>query len=41
MLREATVSLGGELLEPLKTVVQGARSMAVWRVRKRDGYNLP
>lgn len=38
MLREATDSLGGDLLEPLKTVVvHGARSMAVWCVRKRDG----
>jgi len=37
MLRDATESLGGELLEPLKTVVvHGARSMAVWCVRKRD-----
>ncbi|HEY0171577.1 MAG TPA: class I SAM-dependent methyltransferase [Pyrinomonadaceae bacterium] len=35
MLRETTASLGGELLEPLKTVVvHGARSMAVWCLRK-------
>ena len=41
MLREATESLGGELLEPLKTVVvHGARSMAVWCVRKRVGSSL-
>ena len=38
MLREATASLGGELLEPLKTVVvHGARSMSVWCVRKGGG----
>jgi len=38
MLREATESLRGELLEPLKTVVvHGARSMSVWCLRKRDG----
>jgi SAM-dependent methyltransferase len=37
MLREATNSLRGELLEPLKTVVvHGARSMSVWCMRKRD-----
>ena len=36
MLREATDSLGGELLEPLKTVVvHGARSMSVWCARKK------
>jgi SAM-dependent methyltransferase len=35
MLRETTASLGGELLEPLKTVVvHGMRSMAVWCARK-------
>jgi len=35
MLRETAASLGGELLEPLKTVVvHGARSMAVWCLRK-------
>jgi hypothetical protein len=35
MLRETTASLRGELLEPLKTVVvHGARSMAVWCLRK-------
>jgi hypothetical protein len=35
MLRETTDSLRGELLEPLKTVVvHGARSMAVWCLRK-------
>jgi tellurite methyltransferase len=35
MLREATESLRGELLEPLKTVVvHGSRSMAVWCLRK-------
>ncbi len=35
MLRETTYSLRGELLEPLKTVVvHGARSMAVWCLRK-------
>ena len=35
MLREASDSLRGELLEPLKTVVvHGARSMAVWCLRK-------
>jgi tellurite methyltransferase len=34
-LREATESLQGELLEPLKTVVvHGARSMSVWCLRK-------
>ena len=34
-LREATDSLRGELLEPLKTVVvHGARSMSVWCLRK-------
>jgi SAM-dependent methyltransferase len=36
MLRETTDALGGELLEPLKTVVvHGARSMSVWCARKR------
>jgi tellurite methyltransferase len=36
MLLETTRSLGGELLEPLKTVVvHGARSMAVWCLRKK------
>lgn len=35
MLREMTASLRGELLDPLKTVVvHGARSMAVWCLRK-------
>lgn len=35
MLREATSTLGGEPLEPLKTVVvHGARAMAVWCLRK-------
>lgn len=35
MMRETTASLGGELLDPLKTVVvHGARSMSVWCVRK-------
>ncbi len=35
MLRETTHALRGELLEPLKTVVvHGARSMAVWCLRK-------
>jgi SAM-dependent methyltransferase len=35
MLRETTDALQGELLEPLKTVVvHGARSMAVWCLRK-------
>lgn len=35
MLRETTDALGGELLEPLKTVVvHGARAMAVWCLRK-------
>lgn len=35
LLRETTDSLGGELLEPLKTVVvHGARSMSVWCMRK-------
>jgi SAM-dependent methyltransferase len=35
MLRETTDALHGELLEPLKTVVvHGARSMAVWCLRK-------
>jgi tellurite methyltransferase len=35
MLRGATESLRGELLEPLKTVVvHGSRSMAVWCLRK-------
>jgi SAM-dependent methyltransferase len=35
MLRETTGALRGELLEPLKTVVvHGARSMAVWCLRK-------
>ena len=35
MLREATDSLPGELIEPLKTVVvHGARSMSVWCMRK-------
>ena len=35
MLRETTDSMHGELMEPLKTVVvYGARSMAVWCVRK-------
>lgn len=34
-LREATDSLRGELLEPLKTVVvHGARAMSVWCLRK-------
>ena len=36
MLRAATVSLGGEMLEPLKTVVvQNMRSMSTWCLRKR------
>jgi SAM-dependent methyltransferase len=35
MLRETTDSLGGELMEPLKTVVvHGARAMSVWCLRK-------
>ena len=35
MLRETTAELRGELLDPLKTVVvHGARSMAVWCLRK-------
>ena len=35
MLSEATRSLRGELIEPLKTVVvHGARSMSVWCLRK-------
>ncbi|HEX8115719.1 MAG TPA: class I SAM-dependent methyltransferase [Pyrinomonadaceae bacterium] len=35
MLREATRSLGGELIEPLKTVVvHGARAMSVWCMRR-------
>lgn len=35
LLRETAAALGGELLEPLKTVVvHGARSMAVWCLRK-------
>jgi tellurite methyltransferase len=35
MLMEATESLGGELVEPIKTaVVQGLRSMTTWCVRK-------
>lgn len=35
LMRETTGSLGGELLEPLKTVVvHGARSMSVWCMRK-------
>ncbi|HWS56872.1 MAG TPA: class I SAM-dependent methyltransferase [Pyrinomonadaceae bacterium] len=35
MLRETTDSLGGELLDPLKTVVvHGARAMSVWCLRK-------
>lgn len=35
MMREATERLGGELAEPLKTVVvHGVRSMAVWCARK-------
>ena len=35
MLRETTAALGGELIEPLKTVVvHGARAMAVWCLRK-------
>lgn len=38
MLREATESLRGELIEPLKTVVvHGARSMSVWCLRKPAG----
>lgn len=38
MLREATDSLRGELLDPLKTVVvHGSRSMSVWCMRKREG----
>ena len=42
MLREATDSLRGELIEPLKTVVvHGARSMSVWCLRKRDGRSRP
>jgi tellurite methyltransferase len=37
MLREATESLGGDLIELLKTVVvHGTRSMAVWCLRKRN-----
>lgn len=36
MLREATGSLRGELLDPLKTVVvHGARAMSVWCLRKQ------
>lgn len=35
MLMEATESLGGELVEPIKTVVvQGMRSMTTWCLRK-------
>ena len=35
LLRETTATLRGELLDPLKTVVvHGARSMAVWCLRK-------
>lgn len=35
MMRETTATLGGELLDPLKTVVvHGARSMSVWCMRK-------
>jgi hypothetical protein len=35
MLLAATVALGGELLEPLKTVVvYDMRSMATWCLRK-------
>lgn len=35
MLRETSAALRGELLDPLKTVVvHGARSMAVWCLRK-------
>lgn len=35
MLREATSTLRGEMLEPLKTVVvHGSRSMVVWCLRK-------
>ena len=40
MLREATDSLRGDLLEPRKTVVvHGARSMSVWCMRKRDSLS--
>lgn len=36
MLQAATESLGGEMLEPLKTVVvQNMRSMSTWCLRKR------
>ena len=36
MLLAATESLGGEMLEPLKTVVvQNMRSMSTWCLRKR------
>lgn len=36
MLRDATESLRGELIEPLKTVVvHGARAMSVWCLRKQ------
>ncbi len=35
LLRETAGALRGELLDPLKTVVvHGARSMAVWCLRK-------
>lgn len=35
MMRETAAALRGELLDPLKTVVvHGARSMAVWCLRK-------
>jgi hypothetical protein len=35
LMRETAVVLRGELLDPLKTVVvHGARSMAVWCLRK-------
>ena len=38
MLLATTASLGGELFEPIKTVVvQGERAMATWCVRKEAG----
>jgi hypothetical protein len=38
VLMELTSTLGGELLDPLKTtVVQNQRSMTTWVVRKRSG----
>jgi tellurite methyltransferase len=38
MLRQTTVALGGEFLEPIKTtVVENMRSMTTWVLRKNPG----